>query len=67
MCYLFVGARYEKVREAGQVRDDAVLMPSGVTFERERQMLGILVSISEHKMEGHFEESKRPTDTRNTV
>ena len=28
--YLYVDARYEKVREAGQVRDAAVLVASGI-------------------------------------
>ena len=39
--YLFVDARYEKVREAGQVRDTAVLVASGITPEGERQILGV--------------------------
>jgi transposase-like protein len=47
--YLFVDARYEKVREAGQVRDAAVLVASGITPEGERQILGVSVSLSEHE------------------
>ena len=47
--YLFVDARYEKVREAGQVRDTAVLVASGITPEGERQILGVSVSLSEHE------------------
>jgi len=47
--YLYVDARYEKVREAGQVRDAAVLVASGITPEGERQMLGVSVSLSEHE------------------
>ena len=47
--YLFVDARYEKVREAGQVRDAAVLVASGITSEGERQVLGVSVSLSEHE------------------
>ena len=47
--YLFVDARYEKIREAGQVRDAAVLVASGITPEGERQILGVSVSLSEHE------------------
>ena len=47
--YLFLDARYEKVREAGQVRDVAVLVASGITPEGERQILGVSVSLSEHE------------------
>jgi transposase-like protein len=47
--YLYVDARYEKVREAGQVRDAAVLVATGITPEGERQVLGVSVSLSEHE------------------
>jgi len=47
--YLYVDARYEKVREAGQVRDAAVLVASGITPQGERQVLGVSVSLSEHE------------------
>jgi putative transposase len=47
--YLYVDARYEKVRAAGQVRDAAVLMATGITPEGERQVLGVSVSLSEHE------------------
>jgi putative transposase len=47
--YLFVDARYEKVRQAGQVRDAAVLVATGITPEGERQVLGVSVSLSEHE------------------
>ncbi len=47
--YLYLDARYEKVREAGQVRDVAVLVASGITLEGERQILGVSVSLSEHE------------------
>jgi putative transposase len=47
--YLYVDARYEKVREAGQVRDAAGLVASGITPEDERQILGVSVSLSEHE------------------
>ena len=49
MSYLYVDARYEKVREAGQVRDAAVLMATGITPAGERQVLGVSVSLSEHE------------------
>jgi len=47
--YLFVDARYEKVRQSGQVRDAAVLVASGITPQGERQVLGVSVSLSEHE------------------
>ena len=47
--YLYVDARYEKVREAGQVRDAAVLIASGITPQGERQVLGVSASLSEHE------------------
>lgn len=47
--YLYVDARYEKVRQAGQVRDGAVLMATGITPQGERQVLGVSVSLSEHE------------------
>ena len=50
MRYLFLDARYEKVREDGQVRDAAVLIATGITPEGERQMLGVSVSLSEHRV-----------------
>ena len=48
--YLYVDARYEKVRDAGQVRDAAVLVASGISPEGERQILGVSVSLSEHEI-----------------
>lgn len=47
--YLYVDARYEKVREASQIRDAAVLVATGITPEGERQVLGVSVSLSEHE------------------
>ncbi len=47
--YLYLDARYEKMREAGQVRDAAVLVASGITPAGERQVLGVSVSLSEHE------------------
>jgi putative transposase len=49
IAYLYVDARYEKVREAGQVRDAAVLLATGITPAGERQVLGVSVSLSEHE------------------
>ena len=43
-------ARYEKVREAGQVRDAAVLAAIGITPAGERQILGVSVSLSEREV-----------------
>jgi len=47
--YLYLDARYEKVRVAGQVRDVAVLVATGITPEGERQILGVSVALSEHE------------------
>lgn len=49
IAYLYVDARYEKVRDSGQVRSAAVLMATGITPEGERQVLGVSVSLSEHE------------------
>jgi len=48
--YLFLDARYEKVRIDGQVRDLAVLIGSGIDIQGKRQILGVSVSLSEHEM-----------------
>ena len=45
--YLYLDARYEKVRQAGSVRDAAILMASGVKKDGKRAVLGISVSLSE--------------------
>lgn len=50
ICYLFLDARYEKVRESGQIRDAAVLIATGISSEGERQVLGVSVSLSEHRV-----------------
>jgi len=47
--YLFLDARYEKVRCEGQVRDAAVLIASGVRDTGKRSILGVSVSLSEHE------------------
>ena len=45
--YLYLDARYEKVRQAGNVRDAAILMACGVKRDGKRSILGISVSLSE--------------------
>jgi putative transposase len=45
--YLILDARYEKVREAGCVRDCAVLVAIGVDAAGHRSVLGVSVSLSE--------------------
>jgi transposase-like protein len=48
--YLFLDARYEKVREAGHIRDAAVLVASGINPQGRRQILGVSVSLSEQEV-----------------
>jgi len=45
--YLYLDARYEKVRQAGSVLPTAILMASGVKRDGRRSILGISVSLSE--------------------
>lgn len=45
--YLYVDARYEKVRESGCVIDSAVLIAYGVNELGKREILGVSVSLSE--------------------
>lgn len=45
--YLILDARYEKVRDAGSVRDSAVFVAIGVDPEGRRSVLGVSVSLSE--------------------
>lgn len=45
--YLYLDARYEKVRQDGQIRDAAVLLAVGVDLEGHRRILGISISLSE--------------------
>ena len=47
MVYLYLDARYEKVRMDGQLRDAAVLIASGVGRDGKRPILGVSVSLSE--------------------
>jgi transposase-like protein len=48
--YVFLDARYEKVRQDGQVRDVAILFAVGVDLKGKRQILGVSVSLSEHEV-----------------
>lgn len=48
--YLYLDARYEKVRLDGQIRDAAVLMASGVNLEGKRLILGVSVSLGEQEL-----------------
>ncbi|MBN1267907.1 MAG: transposase [Anaerolineales bacterium] len=45
--YLYLDARYEKVRMDGQIRDAAILIASAVGKDRKRRILGVSVSLSE--------------------
>ena len=48
--YRYLDARYEKVRQDGQVRDAAVLIASGVDAAGKRAVLGVSVAISEQEV-----------------
>jgi putative transposase len=48
--YLYLDARYEKVRIDGQVRDAAVLLAMGVLEDGRRALLGISVAVSEQEV-----------------
>jgi putative transposase len=45
--YLYIDARYEKVRQAGCVLDSAVLIAYGINTQGCRDIIGISVSLSE--------------------
>jgi len=47
MVYLYLDARYEKVRQDGQIRSAAVLLATGVDPSGHRRVLGVSVSLSE--------------------
>lgn len=46
-CYVYLDARYEHVRQDGQVRDAAILIASGVSVSGKREILGLSLSLSE--------------------
>jgi putative transposase len=48
--YLWLDARYERVRQDGQIRDAAVLIASGVNPEGKRTVLGVSVSLGEQEV-----------------
>lgn len=48
--YLYLDARYEKVRMDGQIRDAAILIASGVGGDGKRRILGVSVSLSEAEL-----------------
>ena len=50
MVYLVLDARYEKVREDGQIRDAAVLIASGIGPDGHRSILGVSLSLSEQEV-----------------
>lgn len=48
--YLYLDARYEKVRQDGQIRDAAVLIAVGVGPDGQRKVLGVSVSLGEQEV-----------------
>jgi putative transposase len=50
MVYLYLDARYEKVRQDGQVRDAAVLIATAVDATGHRHVLGVSVALSEQEV-----------------
>jgi len=50
MKYIYLDARYEKVRQDGQVRNSAVLLAVGVNEDGHREILGVSVSLGEHEI-----------------
>ncbi len=50
MKYVYLDARYEKVRQDGQVRNSAVLLAVGVNEDGNRAILGVSVSLGEHEV-----------------
>ena len=47
--YLILDARYERVRQDGQLRDAAILMACGIDLKGKRQLLGVSASLGEHE------------------
>jgi len=48
--YLLLDARYEKVRQDGQIRDAALLIAKGVDRKGQRHILGVSISLGEHEI-----------------
>ena len=60
--YVFLDARYEKVRQGGHVLDAAVLIAIGVDDRGIRQVLGVSVKLSEHEV--HWRDFLKSLQTR---
>ncbi len=45
--YMILDARYEKVRQGGQLLDCAILIALGIGLDRKRSILGVSVALSE--------------------
>jgi transposase-like protein len=50
IAYLFLDARYERVRRDGQICDAAILIAIGVDVSGHRRVLGVSVSLGEHEV-----------------
>jgi len=50
MVYLYLDARYEKVRQDGQIRDAAVMVAGGVGLSGHRKVLGVSISLGEQEV-----------------
>lgn len=50
MVYLFLDARYEKIRQDGQIRDAAILIAVGIDQLGKRHLLGLSVSLGEQEI-----------------
>ena len=50
IAYLFLDARYERVRRDGQICDAAILIAIGVDSSGHRRVLGVSVSLGEHEV-----------------
>lgn len=48
--YLILDARYERVRQDGQLRDAAILMACGIDLKGKRHLLGVSASLGEHEI-----------------
>jgi putative transposase len=48
--YLLLDARYEKVRQDGQIRDAALLIAVGIDRKGRRHLLGVSISLGEHEI-----------------
>lgn len=48
--YLYLDARYEKVRQDGHIRDCAVLIGVGVDLSGHRKVLGVSISLGEQEI-----------------